>query len=149
MEFRGQGCLKCPPPFLSSLSLPETRQNTAWLVPRKVAGRHHSSLNQGLTIIWCLQVFPGNYIKAGRQGSRRMGDIEPPRLLPVNADTLSSASYRYSHTSVLGPFLYGCAACGSAHTSTAACFTSGQLRSKPNPWPLSILPCVRNHVGRP
>ncbi|KAK9864152.1 hypothetical protein WJX84_012172 [Apatococcus fuscideae] len=43
------------------------------------------------------KVFPGKFIKAGRQGSTRMGDIEPPRSLPVNADTLSSASYRLEH----------------------------------------------------
>ena len=41
-----------------------------------------------------LQVVPGAYISAGRQGSLRKGEVQAPRNLPSNPETLQSSAYR-------------------------------------------------------
>ncbi|KAK9789370.1 hypothetical protein WJX73_006920 [Symbiochloris irregularis] len=44
------------------------------------------------------KVVPGSYIQGGRQGSLRMGEVQPPYDLPTNPETLSSESFRLEHT---------------------------------------------------
>ena len=41
-----------------------------------------------------VQVVPGAYISAGRQGSLRKGEVQAPRNLPSNPETLQSSAYR-------------------------------------------------------
>ena len=43
-----------------------------------------------------VQVLPGEYIEAGRQGSPRLGEVKPPTDLPPNNELLDSQSFRWA-----------------------------------------------------
>lgn len=47
---------------------------------------------------WLMQVVPGGYVQAGRQGSPRMGLVQPPTDLPANKELLASRSFRQGIT---------------------------------------------------
>lgn len=42
-----------------------------------------------------VQILPGEYIQAGRQGSRRLGEVKPPTDLAPNSELLDSQSFRF------------------------------------------------------
>ncbi|KAK9919081.1 hypothetical protein WJX75_009237 [Coccomyxa subellipsoidea] len=44
------------------------------------------------------KVVPGGYVQAGRQGSPRMGLVQPPTDLPANKELLASRSFRLEHS---------------------------------------------------
>ncbi|BDA49114.1 probable peptidyl-prolyl cis-trans isomerase B [Coccomyxa sp. Obi] len=44
------------------------------------------------------RVIPGEYVQAGRQGSPRMGLVQPPTDLPPNKELLASRSFRLEHS---------------------------------------------------
>eukprot|EP00879_Flechtneria_rotunda_P020250 GHRR01021297.1.p1 GENE.GHRR01021297.1~~GHRR01021297.1.p1 ORF type:complete len:343 (+),score=85.95 GHRR01021297.1:223-1251(+) len=44
------------------------------------------------------RVSPGEYIQAGRQGNRRIGDIDPPAGLPANTDLASPRPFSLTHS---------------------------------------------------
>lgn len=44
------------------------------------------------------RISPGEYIQLGRQGNRRLGDIDPPYGLPVNTDLTIPGPFKQSHS---------------------------------------------------
>ena len=44
--------------------------------------------------LWDVQVLPGEYIEAGRQGSPRLGEVKPPTDLLPNTELLDAQSFR-------------------------------------------------------
>lgn len=53
-----------------------------------------------------VQVIPGEYVQAGRQGSPRMGLVQPPTDLPSNSELLASRSFRCDAITVNKPVDY-------------------------------------------
>lgn len=44
------------------------------------------------------RISPGEYIQLGRQGNRRLGDIDSPAGLPVNSDLAIPGPFKLSHS---------------------------------------------------